>query len=95
LIDQLSFSSSYDLAADSFNWSDVNLGFNTVIAKQIRVGINSSYSPYAYENGRRLSTFNYQKNQGLLRHRNIDFNMNSRITPDMFGGKKSKENCRW
>lgn len=92
LIDQLSLSSSYDIAADSFNWSDVNLGFNTVIAKQIRVGVNSSYSPYAYENGRRLPIFNYQKSQGFLRHRNIDFNMNSRITPDMFGGKKSKEN---
>ncbi|MCX6177605.1 MAG: putative LPS assembly protein LptD [Bacteroidetes bacterium] len=47
LIDQLMISGNYDLAADSLQWSDINLGFNTVIAKQIRIGINSGLSPYS------------------------------------------------
>ncbi|MEY3096685.1 MAG: hypothetical protein RL647_275 [Bacteroidota bacterium] len=92
LIDQLSLNGSYDLSADSFQWSDINIGFNTVLAKEVRIGLNAGYSPYEYKNGRRLSSLYYQNNKGVLRYRNIDFNVNSRITPEMFGGKKSKEN---
>jgi hypothetical protein len=91
LIDQLSLNGSYDLSADSFQWSDINIGFNTVLAKEVRIGLNAGYSPYEYKNGRRLSSLYYQNNKGFLRYRNIDFNVNSRITPEMFGGKKSKE----
>ena len=91
LVDQFSFSSSYDMSVDSFNWSDMNVGFNTVIAKQIRIGLNSAYSFYGIENGRRLKSYQYETSKGLLRHRNVDINVNSRITPEMFGGKKSKE----
>lgn len=91
LIDQLSMNGSYDLSADSFQWSDINMGFNTVLAKEIRIGLNAGYSPYDYKNGRRVSSFYFQNNRGPLRFRNIDFNINSRIKPEMFGGKKSKE----
>lgn len=91
LIDQLSLSSNYDLSADSFQWSDINMGFNTVVAKQIRIGLNAGYSLYDHENGRRLKSFYFEKNKGLIRQRNLDFNVNSRLTPEMLGGKKSKE----
>jgi hypothetical protein len=91
IIDQLSLNGSYDLSADSFQWSDINLGFNTVISKDIRIGLNAGYSPYDYKNGKRQANYYFENNPGFLRYRNFDFNVNSRITPAMFGGKKSKE----
>ena len=91
LIDQLMISGNYDLAADSLQWSDINLGFNTVIAKQIRIGINSGLSPYSYANGRKINTFSAANGGPILRYRGVDLSINSRITPELFGGKKSTE----
>jgi len=91
LIDQLMISGNYDLAADSLQWSDINLGFNTVIAKQIRIGINSGLSPYSYVNGRKINTFSAANGGPILRYRGVDLSINSRITPELFGGKKSTE----
>jgi lipopolysaccharide assembly outer membrane protein LptD (OstA) len=46
LIDNLSISTSYDLAKDSLRWSNINLSARTTLFKKIQISYNSSYSPY-------------------------------------------------
>lgn len=92
LIDQLTINTNYDLTADSLNWSDLTIGINTVLMKQIRFGINTGYSPYSMVNGRRIKEFSAAQGGPWLRYKGIDFSLNSRLTPSMFGGKKSSEN---
>lgn len=55
LIDQLSISSSYDIAADSFNLSNFNINFRTNILDKISIGADAVFDPYGlnYSTGRR------------------------------------------
>ncbi len=91
LIDQLTLSTNYNITADSFNWSDVTLGFNTVILKQVRIGMNANYSLYGYRNGKAIHSFSALDGGPILRYRSLDASLNSRFTPEMFGGKKSQD----
>ena len=55
IIDGLSFSSAYNIAADSFNWSVITAGFRTNLFQHIGIAAGAVYDPYAYDyvNGRR------------------------------------------
>ena len=50
LIDGLSFTGSYNLAADSFNWSDVGVNFRTNILDKINISANALLDPYGIQN---------------------------------------------
>jgi hypothetical protein len=56
IIDGLSFSSAYNIAADSFNWSVITAGFRTNLFQNIGIAAGAVYDPYAYDyvNGRRI-----------------------------------------
>lgn len=74
LIDQLSLTSAYNIAADSFNWSTFNLSFRTNILDKINLSANAVFDPYAQDNntGRRLPTTLWQEGNGLVRFRNAN-----------------------
>ena len=76
LIDNLSFSASYDLARDSLNWSNLSVSGRTTLFKKIQVNYSSSYSPYAADTlGRTLNKFQYSVDRKLFRFNNSNWNL--------------------
>jgi len=66
LIDQLNFSTSYNFLADSLNMSNIGVSMSTSIFGKLGVNGNMTLDPYAInEQGRRINTFNFQK-EGIL-----------------------------
>lgn len=92
IVDQLSLNASYNLTADSFKWSDIRASFNTVIFKQIRINSGANFSPYQIsEKGRLLKNYNISNGGNLARLRSVDFNINTRLSADMFKKKPTTQ----
>ncbi len=49
LLENLKFSSSYNVVADSLNWSNIQIGARTYIFKKISLNFNASVDPYALD----------------------------------------------
>jgi hypothetical protein len=84
LIDQFNLNSGYNFLADSLKFDDLRLTFNTVLFKQVRIGASASYSPYAIRDGRMINEWNWNDQNQLLRFRNANFSLNTRLDPKMF-----------
>lgn len=76
LLENLSGSMSYNMAADSLQWSDLLLNARTNILNVINLNANATYSPYALvkrnpesrnEDYVVVNQFASQRNQGMLR----------------------------
>jgi hypothetical protein len=69
LIDGLSFQSFYNIMADSFNWSAVNINYRTTLFEKIFISGGMSYNPYARNDstGKIENKFQYDKNKQPLR----------------------------
>lgn len=76
IFDQLSLSGSYNLAADSLNLSNISLRGRTKVSG-VNVNFGAIFDPYAFENGRRINTFQYSLNKKLARmtSANLSFGM--------------------
>ncbi|PZF72455.1 hypothetical protein DN068_13985 [Taibaiella soli] len=72
LIDALNFSGSYNIAADSFNWSPVGVSFRTNIANKLSLSGNATFDPYDYdyENNRRSPHTMWDEGKGPARFTN-------------------------
>jgi hypothetical protein len=66
LIDQLSLATSYNLAADSLNLSNINISARTKV-KDIDVNMGAILDPYAFENGHLINEFEFSKSKKLAR----------------------------
>ncbi|MFZ9755486.1 MAG: putative LPS assembly protein LptD, partial [Bacteroidia bacterium] len=84
LIDQFNLNSGYNILADSLNWDDLRLTFNTVLFKQLRIGASASYTPYAMANGRTINAWQWHDQGQLLRFRNAGISLNTRLDPKLF-----------
>ena len=84
LIDQFNLNSGYNFLADSLKFDDLRLTFNTVLFKQVRIGASASYSPYAIRDGRMINEWNWNEQNQLLRFRNANLSLNTRLDPKMF-----------
>lgn len=49
LIDNLTLSSSYNMLADSLNWSDISASMRLKLTKEIGLSINANFTPYVYQ----------------------------------------------
>ena len=91
LIDQLSFNGSYNMFADSLKFSDINSTLNTVLFKQLRIGLTATHSFYEFKNGHAINNFYWNHSGMPLRFKNFNANVSSKITPDMFKSKSKTE----
>jgi lipopolysaccharide assembly outer membrane protein LptD (OstA) len=59
LIDGLNFATSYNMAVDSFKWSNLSIGYRTTLVESVILSGGMSYSPYAINkvNGSRKATY--------------------------------------
>lgn len=49
LIDKLSLGMSYNMAADSFKWSDLNVGLRLKLSKSYTLNLNGTFDTYTYD----------------------------------------------
>ncbi len=81
LIDNLSISTSYDLARDSLNLSDIRVSGRTRLFGQFDVTYSGTWSPYAADSlGNAYNTFLWETEKKLLRLRNSSWSLNFNYT---------------
>ena len=97
ILNNLNFSSSYNMAADSLNWSPVRMSAGTqLFNNKMSVNMSANLDPYAINaNGRRINTFNINNNGSLFRLTNANFTANYSLSSKKDNKKdqgKSKRN---
>lgn len=71
LIDNLTFNTSYDVFRDSLRWSNINISGRTTLFKKLNINVNSSWSPYSFDEiGRTINQSLYTDQGKLLRFTN-------------------------
>jgi lipopolysaccharide assembly outer membrane protein LptD (OstA) len=92
LLKRFDFSTSYNLAADSMNWSNLRISGNTQLLKNINVNFGATFDPYARDStGRRVNEYEWDKNGILLRLVNTNLSLTGSLKPEVFSSKKDKE----
>ncbi len=75
LIEDLSFSGSYDLAKDSLNLSYITVSGRTKLFKNLNIQYSSLWDPYAVDSlGKQVNRFEWDVNRRLLRLNNTTWN---------------------
>ncbi|MBL6649651.1 MAG: LPS-assembly protein LptD [Flavobacteriaceae bacterium] len=77
ILNNLNFSASYNIAADSLNWSPVRMTTSTSLFEdKLDLNIGATFDPYSIdENGRRINTLNINDNGGLFRMTSANINL--------------------
>lgn len=90
LLNNLNFSSSYNMAADSLKWSPVNVSAGTkLFDNKLSVNVRANLDPYAIDvNGKKINTFNINNGGSLFRLTSAGLTMNYSISSK--GNKKSQ-----
>lgn len=93
LINNLNFSTSYNMAADSLKWSPVRMTAGTdFFNKKLNLNINATLDPYAINaSGVRINTFNINNGGSLFRLTNAGLTMNYSLSSKKSKGKASKQ----
>lgn len=73
ILDNLTFSSGYDLLKDSFNVDVVRISGRTKLFKNLNTSFNATLDPYSYKNGVRNKEFQTNINGKLGTINNADF----------------------
>lgn len=90
LIESLSLNTSYNLFADSLNWTPVSLSFRTTLAENIGVQASSSFSIYGMnDKGGTVSELAISQGLGLARMTNFNMSLDCDLGRLITGNKKS------
>jgi hypothetical protein len=94
LIDALGANVSYNIAADSFKWSNIGLNFRTNVLDKINISSSASFDPYAfdYDLGRRLQQTMIDKGYGLARFTNATLALGTNFHSKPKGGASNPTN---
>jgi hypothetical protein len=83
---------SYNLAADSLNFSRLNLGYRTQVGDWLNFSGNSSYSLYeADENGREVNKFLVSSGRGLFRLTSFQFSLSTTLSGEKLKSKDKED----
>jgi len=82
ILEGLSINASYNLLADSMNWSDISVSGRTSLFDKININFSGGFSPYALNStGTKIAQFEYDKSGKLARfirgNVGFDFSLNS------------------
>lgn len=93
LLNNLNFSTSYNMALDSMKWSPVRMSAGTFLFdKKMQVNFNATLDPYALSiNGKRINTANINNGGSLFRLTNAGLTMNYSFSSKDTGGKQDKQ----
>jgi lipopolysaccharide assembly outer membrane protein LptD (OstA) len=95
LLNNLNFSASYNMAADSLKWSPLGVNAGTkIFNNKLNLNVRATLDPYAIDaNGRKINTFNINNNGSLFRLTNAGLTMDYSISSKS-GGSKSSTNSQ-
>lgn len=92
ILNNLNFSTSYNITADSLRWSPVRM--STVIPlldNKLNINVGATFDPYALdENNKKINTFNINNGGPLFRMTSANFNWG--YTFNNSGNKSSEDN---
>jgi hypothetical protein len=96
LIDNLSASASYNVFADSLNWSDISTSMRLKFTKSLSLTINANFTPYVYQldafqNPTKMNITEWEKNGRIARMTNIRTSFGYSFSNETFKKKKKKE----
>ena len=101
LIEKLGFNISYNLAADSFKWSDLNVGLNLRLSKSYSLILNGIFDVYTYgydtktQRAYPVNKTRWQAGKGFPRLRStstsFSYTFNNDTFKKWFGGKGSRK----
>ncbi len=92
LLNNLNFSTSYNIAGDSLNWSPLRFTGSIPIVKKLDFNFNGSLDPYALNNNNsRIDEFNINNGGSLFRFTNANISINYSFSSKDFEGKKDDE----
>ncbi|WP_460885374.1 putative LPS assembly protein LptD [Rhabdobacter roseus] len=96
LLDNLGFTGSYNMLADSLNLSNIAVNANARIGRNLNMNFNMNFDPYTYvldtrsptnTAGIRINEFAVTRGQGLARLQNLNFALGTSFSPKQ-GEKK-------
>jgi lipopolysaccharide assembly outer membrane protein LptD (OstA) len=93
LLNNLNFSSSYNMAADSLKWSPVGVNAGTkLFNNKLSLNVRATLDPYALDvNGKKINTFNINNGGSLFRLTNAGLTMNYSLVSKKDEKEKSKK----
>ncbi|WP_405572140.1 putative LPS assembly protein LptD [Winogradskyella sp. Asnod2-B02-A] len=92
ILNNLNFSTAYDIAADSLKWSPVRVSGGTqILNKKMSINFGMTLNPYALDsNNSVINTFNINNGGSLFRLTSANINMSYTLSNDSFSGKDSE-----
>ncbi len=93
ILNNLNFSSSYNMTADTLRWSPIGVNTATSLFKnKMRINVNASLDPYAINaNGNRINTFNINNGGSLFRLTRAGMTMSYGLSNKSFGKNRDKD----
>ncbi|MDY7393785.1 putative LPS assembly protein LptD [Aureibaculum sp. 2210JD6-5] len=93
LLNNLNFSTSYNIVADSLNWSPVRMtAGTTILDNKLSLNASATLDPYALSaSGRRINTFNVNNGGSLFRLTQANMSASYSISSDIFAKKEPKD----
>ena len=94
ILNNLNFSTSYNIAADSLNLSPIRMTAGTTIFEnKLNINIGATFDPYSINsNGIRINKFNISNGGGLVRMTSANVNLSYSIDSKSFGSDSKNEN---
>jgi hypothetical protein len=89
LLQNLNLGTSYNLAADSFNWAPINISASTTLFKQVSVSYSGGVDLYTRDSAGKAQNITYMKRDGKLGHYNRhSLTLSGSISSETFKKKK-------
>ena len=94
ILNNLNFSTSYNIEADSLNLSPIRMTAGTTIFEnKLNVNVGATFDPYSINsNGIRINKFNINNGGGLVRMTSANVNLSYSIDSKSFDSDTKKEN---
>lgn len=91
LINNLNFSTSYNFAGDSLQWSPVRVSGGTqIFNNKMSINFGATLDPYALDNNnKKINTFNIDNGGSLFRLTSANMNMSYTLSNKSFSGRDS------
>ena len=95
LLNSLNFSTNYNIASDSLNWSPVRMSGGTqLFDNKMSVNFGATLDPYALDNtNRKINTFNIDNGGSLFRISSANLTMSYNLSSDSFGGDSDENDA--
>ncbi len=93
LLNNLNFSTSYNIAGDSLKWSPVRVSGGTqILDNKMSINFGATLDPYALDNNNnKIDKFNINNGGSLFRLTSANLTMNYSLSNTSFGGDKEED----